>query len=863
MIHARPRATLRLQFHKDFTFTDAEKLIPYTVDLGISHVYASPILTAQPGSMHGYDVIDPTRVNAEIGGEDGLRRFVAALRQVNLGLIVDIVPNHMAVGGAENPWWADVLRHGRKSRYSGFFDIDWDALDPTLRGKVLAPFLGRPYGDALDAGEIKLGQGASGEPVIDYFGNVFPIDPSEFAHIEESGPESFDTATPSGRALLHELLERQHYRLAWWGVAGDEINWRRFFDINGLAGLRTEVPEVFEETHATLFRLYAEGLIDGFRIDHVDGLSDPGGYCRRLRQRLDELAPTRPASAAQGNAYIVVEKILGTGENLPEDWGVDGTSGYDFMNEVSALQHDASGQTMLQALWHEITGRSPTFEPEEIAARREILESGFHAQLQSVASALHGIARTDIHTRDTSLAAIRRGLTELLARFPVYRTYNAGQKRSASDEHAFRTALTEPRHSVSAPVRTVLNHLDRWLGGVAEPSYKTAQTRFQQLSAPVSAKAVEDTAFYRDGRLLSRNDVGFDAARLGGSVEDFHHACQHRLGTFPDAMLATATHDHKRGEDLRARLAVLSELPEEWSLLVSACRALEAERPDPADELMVYQMVVGGWPPGLSPSDKEGVGSFEERLAGWQQKALREAKLNTAWAAPNEDYESRARNFLQLVLSPDGPFLSLLHTCVERIAPAGAINGLVQAVLKTTVPGMPDFFQGSDFWDFSLVDPDNRRPVDYGRRIEALSSGADPHRLLSNWTDGRIKQAVIHQVLALRRSLPELFARGDYVPLTVTGPGANHVIAFLRRHRGAGVMVCLPRFISRHMADGAGLTLRRSLYQDTIIRLPETQRATQWRSILTGVSLETTDSLPISSLLNDFPLTILSRSESA
>ncbi|HYZ21151.1 MAG TPA: malto-oligosyltrehalose synthase, partial [Rhodopila sp.] len=594
MIHARPRATLRLQFHKDFAFGDAEKLIPYITRLGISHVYASPILTARPGSLHGYDVVDPTTVNQELGGEDGFRRFVASLRRAELGLIVDIVPNHMAVGGSENLWWADVLRHGRKSRYSTFFDIDWDASDPMLRDKVLAPFLGRPYGEALDAGEIKLSKAPTGEPAVDYFGSIFPINPSEFTYIEESGWESFDPRNQSGRTLLHELLERQHYRLAWWGVAGDEINWRRFFDINGLAGLRMEVPEVFEETHATLFRLYAEGLIDGFRIDHVDGLSDPGDYCRRLRQRLSEFAPFRPASAARGRPYIIVEKILGNGESLPEDWSVDGTSGYDFMNEVSALQHDVSSQATLEALWHDITGRSATFESEEITARKEILDSNFHAQLKSVASALHGIARADIHTRDTSLAAIQRGLTQLLAHFPIYRTYNAGQKRSASDEQAVRMALDKARASTSVPVRTVLYHLDRWLGGQGNPAYKVAQTRFQQLSAPVSAKAVEDTAFYRYGRLLSRNDVGFDAARLGGSIEEFHQACQHRLKMFPDAMLATATHDHKRGEDLRARLAVLSELPEEWLRLVSACRALnEAERPDPTDELMLYQTIVG------------------------------------------------------------------------------------------------------------------------------------------------------------------------------------------------------------------------------------------------------------------------------
>ena len=429
-----PRATMRLQLHKGFTFADASKLAPYLVDLGISHVYSSPILTARAGSIHGYDVVDPTTVNPELGGERGFRDFVAVLRAAGLGLIVDIVPNHMAVGGSDNLWWTDLLQYGRSSRYANFFDVDWETSDPDLRGKVLAPFLGRPYGEALDAGEIRIAKAASGEPVIRYFDSEFPIDPTDYAHIDECGLESFDPANPSGRCLLHTLLERQHYRLAWWGLAGDEINWRRFFDINGLAGLRIEVPEVFEATHATLFRLYADGLIDGFRVDHVDGLSDPPGYCRRLRQRLNELAPDR-------RAYLVIEKILGAGEALPADWGVDGTSGYDFMNEVSAVQHDASSASKLGQLWHDLTQRSAEFEDEETAARKEILLQGFGAQLQAVTAAIHRVARADLKTRDLSEAKIRAGLIALLSHFRVYRGYDAGSKRSAIDQAAFDKAL--------------------------------------------------------------------------------------------------------------------------------------------------------------------------------------------------------------------------------------------------------------------------------------------------------------------------------------------------------------------------------------------------------------------------------------
>jgi (1->4)-alpha-D-glucan 1-alpha-D-glucosylmutase len=845
-----PRATMRLQLHQGFTFDDAASLVPYLVDLGISHVYSSPILTARAGSIHGYDVIDPTTVNPELGGERGLRNFVAVLRSAGLGLIVDIVPNHMAVGGSDNPWWRDLLRLGRSSRYADFFDVDWETNNPDLRGKVLAPFLGRPYGDALDAGEIRLTQTATGEPVIRYFDSEFPIDPADYAHIGECGLESFDPGNRDGRCNLHSLLERQHYRLAWWGCAGDEINWRRFFDINGLAGLRIEVPAVFDETHATLFRLYADGLIDGFRVDHVDGLSDPPGYCRRLRQRLDELAPDR-------HAYLVIEKILGAGESLPTDWGVDGTSGYDFMNEVSALQHDPSAATSLGRLWQDATRRSAHFEDEEVPARLEILERGFDAQLGAVTAALHPIARSDRHTRDMSASAIRRGLVALLSHFPVYRGYEAGSKRSAMDQVAFAKALTAAKLATPASVHAVLDHLDRWLGG--QPGDKVAGTRFQQLCAPVAAKAVEDTAFYRYGRLLSRNDVGFDAARLGASVADFHRACADRLATFPDAMLATATHDHKRGEDLRARLAVISEVPDAWATFLSRCHAMTAAKPDPADEIMLYQMIVGAWPPQLMPSDEVGCLKFAERLAGWQQKALREAKLRTDWTAPNEAYETIARNFLFTLFSPDGEFLAQARSFVDLIAPAGAVNGLAQVALKMTVPGMPDFFQGTEFWDFSLVDPDNRRPVDYDARQRALAENPDPADCLEHWRDGRIKQALIRKILDLRHQMPNLFSRGDYSPLPVMGDLEEKVVAFTRSFEGSAVIVVIPRLVHRLLPGGDRITLDSNHLTSSILSLPEQLHGITFRSLLSDHRTTAETTLPMVSLIGRFPIAVLVR----
>ena len=849
-----PRATMRLQLHKDFTFADAATLAPYLVDLGISHVYASPILTARAGSIHGYDVVDPTAVNPELGGERGFREFVAVLRQAGLGLIVDIVPNHMAVGGSDNPWWTELLRHGRSSRYAEFFDVDWETSDPELRGKVLAPFLGRPYGEALAAGEIMLAQSPAGEPVIRYYDSEFPIDPGDYAHIAECGIESFDPGTESGQCQLHALLERQHYRLAWWAAAGDEINWRRFFDINGLAGLRIEVPAVFEETHATLFRLYADGLIDGFRVDHVDGLSDPPGYCRRLRQRLDELAPER-------HAYLVIEKILGAGETLPGDWGVDGTSGYDFMNEVSALQHNSDSTPALEALWHRLTGRPMAFADEEVPARREILEVGFDAQLNGVTAALHRLSRDDRRTRDISAKKIRQGLIALLSHFPVYRGYDAGAKRSAMDETSFAKALAAAKQAAPESLHMVLDQLDRWLG--QQPGDKVAGTRFQQLSAPVAAKSVEDTAFYRYGRLLSRNDVGFDAERMGSSVADFHRACADRLAKFPDAMLATATHDHKRGEDLRARLAVISEIPEEWDAFLTRCLATEADRPDPADEIMLYQMILGAWPPGLKASDKDGCKALAGRLADWQQKALREAKLRTNWTAPNEDYETRSRNFLFALLSPESGFLALAQPFMDKIAAAGAVNGLAQTVLKMTVPGMPDFFQGTEFWDFSLVDPDNRRPVDYNARRGALADGAEPTECCRSWRDGRVKQAVIRKILWLRRQTAPLFARGSYDGLQVNGELADNIVAFCRGFHDATMIVVAPRLVSKLLQGDDRILLNPEQLRGGAVVLPERLQGRRMRSLLNGGNVVTIESqMALPKLLGDFPIAVLYESES-
>ncbi|MGK2913460.1 MAG: malto-oligosyltrehalose synthase, partial [Porticoccaceae bacterium] len=696
-----PRATARLQLHRGFTFDDAVAQLPYLAQLGISHIYTSPILTARAGSLHGYDVIDHGTVSAELGGEDGLRRLVSGLREHGMGVVVDIVPNHMAVGRSDNRLWLDVLEWGRASRYAEFFDIDWDVPDPDLNQRVLAPFLGKPYGKALIDGELILCfDREDGRFFAQYFGHRFPLAPQVYAPLLRAGAAPlakfsqsfrdaakfklntrggtfelaraefagavgadptvaaaldellarFNPASIEGRDRLHRLLERCHFRLAWWRAAADEINWRRFFDVIELAGVRVERPATFEIVHATTLRLYAEGLIDGVRIDHIDGLADPRTYCRRLRKRLAELAHLRPANAPKGRAYLVVEKILAHNEPLARDWQTDGTTGYSFMNDVGALLHDPGGETSLTDLWVRFSGRWPDFRDEELRARRRIPLELLAADFNGCARALHRIARSDPLTRDWSLGAVQRILSEILVYFPVYRTYADARGRSDEDTALMARVVADVRARCRPAELSLLELIDGWLGGqppnrcggsAARQLRLYAIARFQQLTSPVAAKSVEDTAFYRHGRLLSRSEVGSDPGRFSLSMREFHLKAGSRTRHFPHALLATATHDHKRGEDLRARLAVLSEVTERWGELVQWWRARNARfktvlagtevartaitdagaadqgAPDGADEYMLYQMIVGAWPHGLAVTDADGIAELRDRLQGW------------------------------------------------------------------------------------------------------------------------------------------------------------------------------------------------------------------------------------------------------
>jgi malto-oligosyltrehalose synthase len=863
-----PRATMRLQFHRAFTFDSAVRIVPYLAALHISHLYASPILTARAGSTHGYDVVDPTQINPELGGEPSFRRLVAALRGAGLGIIVDIVPNHMAVGD-ENPWWLDVLGLGRRSSYAKYFDIDWEPPDEALCGKILAPVLGRPYGEALAQGDITVVFNTAADRFeARYFDHVFPLDPTHRADIERERLDAFDPATPQGRKRLHKLLERQNFRLAWWRTANDEINWRRFFDINELAALRVEDDEVFEVTHAKLFALFEEGLIDGVRIDHVDGLADPAGYCRKLRRRLAELSRSRPLDLSEP-PYIVVEKILGAGEKLAAEWECNGTTGYDFMDQVSAVQHDPAGERRLGDLWHAVSGRAKDFEIEEAAARRELLDRSFAAPLEGLVFALHRLARSDPASRDFSLAAIRRAVIEILAGMRVYRTYARPGHPSRNDAPHLQAALARAQRSGFPGDRHLVAILGRWLSGEktnAPDLQDIAMRRFQHLCPSLAAKAVEDTALYRFGQLLSRSDVGFDGGRFVDSVADFHQKSRRRLESFPNSLLATATHDHKRGEDVRARLAVLSEIAEEWrahlgrwttqaeSLANGLWPALSG-----GDIAILLQMIVGAWPPDLAAEDIAGCAAYCARLAAWQQKALREAKLATDWTAPDEAYESSARRFLEGIFDRASSTLLLgkIATFAHRIAPAGAVNGLAQVLLKLTSPGVPDIYQGTEFWDLSLVDPDNRRDVDFMARMDALSDGADLRELARHWRDGRIKQAVTARCLAWRQEFPDLFGVGEYLPLPLEGSAADRAIVFARRSKNATAITIAPHLAASLLGSAGDIVIPALAWGDTRFRLPACALSS-CQNILTGAEIVASDGcVPLRVVLAELPVALM------
>ncbi|HET7611840.1 MAG TPA: malto-oligosyltrehalose synthase, partial [Rhodanobacteraceae bacterium] len=753
-----PRATYRLQFNRAFTFEDAAALVPYLADLGVSHLYASPWLQARAGSEHGYDIIDPAAFNPELGGGPGFERLHAALKMRGLGHILDFVPNHMGIAEADNAWWLDVLEWGRASPYADWFDIDWTPDDADLRNKLLLPFLGDHYGTVLERGELQPRfDPANGTFSVWYFDHRFPLAPHTYAvpiraaaTADPGAAQTLDvlaqaaeqlriragTAAPAAARIreqatafqarlaselplhaalqrgaaalavrpeqpstarsLHLLLERQAWRLAYWRVAADEINYRRFFDINGLAGLRVENPRVFERIHVLVARLLEEGKLDGLRIDHLDGLFDPAQYCRRMRRLV-----RRPF-------YLVVEKILARHEQLRADWPIEGTTGYDFLNQVAGLLVDARSEPVLTRAYQRFTRDARDFDEVLYPAKQQIVRNRLSSELHVLARQLHRIARRHPRTRDYTLQGLTVALAEAVAAFPVYRTYVDARGASPDDRRDIAWAVAQARKRWDRPGGEVFGFIEAALtADLAQmPGYGCRRVlrfamKFQQYTSPVMAKGFEDTALYRYPRLLCLNDVGGDPRQFGMSVAAFHHANQQRARQWPHAMLATATHDTKRGEDVRARVAALASIPVEWGHEVRHWARLnrpwklpvqERAAPSPADEYLLYQTLIGAWPIELMEGAwDEGVAAkFVARIQAYMTKALREAKLNSSWNNPDTGYEDATTRFVARILDRDTGrlFLEAFLPLQRRVAELGVHNSLVQLVLKLTCPGV-------------------------------------------------------------------------------------------------------------------------------------------------------------------------------
>jgi (1->4)-alpha-D-glucan 1-alpha-D-glucosylmutase len=900
---APPSATYRLQFHRGFTFRDATALVPYLAELGVSHIYASPLTEARPGSTHGYDIVNHNRLNPEIGTDDDFQALVAALHARGMGLVLDIVPNHMGIG-PDNAWWLDVLEWGETSPYARYFDINWDAPRQDLKGRVLLPVLGDQYGAILEKGEIALKfDHADGSFSFRYYEHRFPVSPlcystilaaggaplgplaGEFASLKRTRlnarraaadalkhrlaeaakePEitaAIDAALAAlagrpGNAKsfrrLNRLLDRQAYRLAYWRVAADEINYRRFFNINDLAGLRIELPELFAETHRLAFAMAERGDIDGLRIDHIDGLFDPSAYATALRERF-------PAPF-----YLVVEKILARYETLP-DWPIDGSTGYDFINQLLGLFVDPDGERAMTRLYKQLIGRTDDFDAVLLASKRRIMEVNLASEMNVLAARFHRLSLRQWRTRDFTYNGMLTALQRVIAAFPVYRTYVSPRGASADDRRYIDWAVAQAKKQVRTADTTIYDFLHDVLTGSLKghpADVRRTAMQFQQVTGPVMAKAAEDTAFYRYFRLLALNEVGGDPRRFGLSLSGFHHLMRERARDWPRAMGATATHDTKRGEDARLRMAMLSEMPGLWGQCVRRWLRINRTRhseidgetvPDHNVEYLFYQTLVGAWPPCLAPDDVDGVKALGERVAAYMVKAVREGKEESSWSNPNADYEAALERFVMGVLDASRPsaFLVDFHGFVEELARPAAIASLAQLAIKLTAPGMPDIYQGGELWDFSLVDPDNRRPVDWDERRTLLAAidNADPATLAADWQDGREKLFLARRLLKLRRQHKALFENGDYTPLYGEGGRADErLCAFARLHEEITLVVAAPRLTYRLLHNGDGG------WGATALPLPH---ADDWQDVLGGRCYAGRDRIPAAELFAAFPVAVL------
>ena len=924
-----PTATYRLQFHKGFRFPQAKAILGYLDDLGISEVYASPIFQARSGSTHGYDVVDPNRLNPDLGTPEDFDALVAEVRGRGMGWLQDIVPNHMAFAG-ENRMLMDILENGQSSTYADFFDIDWNYPYESIKGKVLAPFLGSFYGESLEKGEIKLEYGENGLKVR-YYNLTLPVYIEAYATVFNQGlgalrrklggdhadfikllgvlyvlknlppkEEEADRAAqisfvkrmlwelyttnadikafidgnvarlngepgkPESFNALDQLLSEQLFRLSFWKVATEEINYRRFFNINELISVRVEDEKVFRETHALILQLVREGKVSGLRVDHIDGLYDPANYLRRLRQYA-------------GDAYVTVEKILVLDEPLPEGWPIQGTTGYQFLNYLNGLFCDKQNEQSFSDIYRRFADFHTPYLDLVSDKKRLIIGKHMAGDVDSLARLMKAISSRDRYAADITLYGLKRGLVEVLAFFPIYRTYV--NRENYSDEDRFRLQEAVSRAKESNPgLRLELGFIERFL--FLKPSRPLPSEelnewihfvmRFQQLTGPLMAKGFEDTVLYIYNRLVSLNEVGGDPSRFGVGLETFHQYNAHRIERWPNALSATATHDTKRGEDTRARINVLSELPEEWEKAISRWRGLNRKRssakgrevPDPNDEYFLYQTLAGSFP-------LEGdAGEYRERLKAYMIKAVREAKVHTEWLKPDIAYEEAFVGFTEEFLKAEPPtgFLNDFLPFAQKVAFHGMLNSLSQTLLKIASPGVPDFYQGTELWDLHFVDPDNRRPVDFElrsrilreiKRREKEDRASLLSELLERWRDGRVKLYTIYKGLNLRREERELFQSGDYTPLYGTGNMRENVCALLRRSGQRSVIAAAPRFTTR-LARAASAPLGEAVWGEDTMELPPGS-PTRWINVFTGEELAAGGEKPLrlGDVFRSFPVALL------
>jgi (1->4)-alpha-D-glucan 1-alpha-D-glucosylmutase len=957
-----PLATYRLQLRADFGFDEVRRLTSYLRRLGVSDAYLSPLFHAREQSEHGYDVVNHKAIEPSFGGEAGIERLAGALREREMGLLLDVVPNHMGVHDAQNVWWQDVLENGEGARCARHFDIDWNPPAEKLRHKVLLPILGDSYGNVLERQELKVVH-EDRRFCVQYFDRRFPLTPSSWSVILrlllEKLPDDAQRDDPNRMELesiigaleklpprtsrdpehlheryreqevasrrLHDLLERsptisdalqaalvelngqagdprsfdrldelldqQAYRLSWWRTAVDEINYRRFFDINELAAVRVEEPEVFTAVHELVFRMLCKGWVTGLRIDHPDGLYDPTQYFENLqkewRRSLDDPeCETSRQSTPHHDLYVVAEKILAHDEVLRPDWSICGTTGYYFLNLVNGLFVRREGVEALRAVYRRFTGLETPFSRIIYESKKAILNYSMSSELHVLAWRLSRLAERNRVSRDFTLTSLVRALGEVIACFPVYRTYVRPSDVTPGDEDIRRIMMavrlakirnTEMSWAYFDFIASVL--LLEEPAGAPEDELRERREfalKFQQVTGPVTAKGLEDTAFYRYFPLASLNEVGGEPSSLGVLPEEFHRVATHRVADWPNALSATSTHDAKRGEDLRARLNVLSEIPEvwqaavhRWSELNQPCRGEAEGEPIPSlnEEYLLYQTLVGAWPLDADPARPNP--QFTARIRQYMQKALREAKMTTSWLNVSEAYEATVFEFIERILDPavSPRFLQDLDALVRDIAGSGFLNSLSQTLVKICAPGVPDFYQGSELWEFSLVDPDNRRPVDFAHREKLLAElerqAAEDlpglaAELLASWPDPRIKMFVIWRSLLLRRRLRDVFLDGDYLPLAPEGSRADHVAGFARRKGDRWVVAAVPRF-ARLLGDDP-LPAMRAGWEKTRLPLPD-EAPPHWRCAFTArrtaVNEKSSRALKLPELFSAFPLILL------